>query len=291
MHVHDLFIPGREASGSVSKAPALVSRRWCGDTAPRFVVGIVHGMGEHADRYKHVAEYFVSQGATALAIDQRGHGRTGGSLPHFDILVEDIGRLENYLHDAYPSVPVFLYGQSLGGSIVANYVLRKKNRLAGAISMSPLFRTTFPPPAWKLAVAKALGKWWPNLTLSTAIKSKDLSRDPRAVDAYIKDTMVHQRVSAVLGLSMLDAGQWAVEHAGELQTPMLLMHGTDDRITSHAASQEFASRSNQNCTWVSWRGLYHDMHCEPENQDVLNRIFQFIDQQIACGANRVVQPR
>jgi alpha-beta hydrolase superfamily lysophospholipase len=248
-------------------------------------------MGEHADRYKHVAEYFVSQGATALAIDQRGHGRTGGSLPHFDILVEDIGRLENYLHDAYPSVPVFLYGQSLGGSIVANYVLRKKNRLAGAISMSPLFRTTFPPPAWKLAVAKALGKWWPNLTLSTAIKSKDLSRDPRAVDAYIKDTMVHQRVSAVLGLSMLDAGQWAVEHAGELQTPMLLMHGTDDRITSHAASQEFASRSNQNCTWVSWRGLYHDMHCEPENQDVLNRIFQFIDQQIACGANRVVQPR
>lgn len=291
MHVHDLFIPGREASGSVSKAPALVSRRWCGDTAPRFVVGIVHGMGEHADRYKHVAEYFVSQGATALAIDQRGHGRTGGSLPHFDILVEDIGRVENYLQEAYPSVPVFLYGQSLGGSIVANYVLRKKNRLAGAISMSPLFRTTFPPPAWKLAVAKALGKWWPNLTLSTAIKSKDLSRDPRAVDAYIKDTMVHQRVSAVLGLSMLDAGQWAVEHAGELQTPMLLMHGTDDRITSHAASQEFASRSNQNCTWVSWRGLYHDMHCEPENQDVLNRIFQFIDQQIACGANRVVQPR
>lgn len=291
MHIHDLFIPGREASGILNPAPALVSRRWCGDSAPRFVVGIVHGMGEHADRYKHVAEYFVSQGATALAIDQRGHGRTGGSLPHFDILVEDIERLENYLHEAYPNVPVFLYGQSLGGSIVANYVLRKKNRLTGAISMSPLFRTTFPPPAWKLAVAKALGKWWPGLTLSTAIQPKDLSRDPQAVQAYIEDPMVHQRVSAVLGLSMLHSGQWAVDHAGELKTPMLLMHGTLDRITSHEASQEFANRSNSRCTWVSWPGLYHDMHCEPEQEQVLGRVAQFIDQQIADAASPAAPPR
>lgn len=289
MNVYDRVIPTDKNSPHYRES-GLTCRLWCGDARPRFIVGIVHGMGEHAQRYAHVAEYFVSHGATVYAIDQRGHGRTGGPLPHFDVLVDDIGQLENFLHEAYPSIPLFLYGQSLGGSIVANYLLRKKNRLAGAISMSPLLRTTFPPPAWKLTVAKALGQWWPNLTLSTAIKPKELSRDPQAVEAYVNDSMVHQRVSAVLGLSMLEAGQWAVDHAGELKTPMLLMHGTEDRITSHAASQEFASRSNPNCTWVSWQGLYHDMHCEPEKKQVLDRIGQFIDQQIACEENRATLP-
>jgi alpha-beta hydrolase superfamily lysophospholipase len=289
MHTYDFVIP-TDPNSPNHRESGITCRLWCGDTPPKFLVAIVHGMGEHAQRYAHVAEFFVNRGATVHAIDQRGHGRTGGPLPHFDVLVEDIGQLENYLHDSYPDMPVFLYGQSLGGSIVANYSLRTKNRLAGVISMSPLFRTTFPPPAWKLTVAKALGKWWPNLTLSTAIKPKELSRDPQAVEAYINDTMVHQRVSAVLGLSMLQAGQWAVDHAGELKTPMLLMHGTEDRITCHEASQEFASRSNQNCTWVSWQGLYHDMHCEPENEKVFDRIEKFIDQQTACGANRATPP-
>jgi alpha-beta hydrolase superfamily lysophospholipase len=253
-------------------------------------LAIVHGMGEHAQRYEEVAKFFVSRGAIVWAIEQRGHGRTGGPLPHFDVLVEDIGLLEDYLHEADPGIPLFLYGQSLGGSIVANYVIRQSNQLAGAISMSPLFRTAFPPPAWKLTVAKLLGRWWPDLTLSTAIQPKDLSRDPQSVQAYINDPMVHQRVSALLGLSMLQAGQWAVDHAGELKTPLLLMHGTLDRITSHEASQEFASRSNSQCTWVSWPGLYHDMHCEPEKEQVLARVAQFIDQQIAGAASPAAQP-
>lgn len=284
MHVHDLVIP-EASSGSHSPEPAIMTRRWCGDAAPRFIVGIVHGMGEHAQRYEHVAEFFVSQGATAVAIDQRGHGRTGGSLPHFDVLVSDIGRLEAYLHRSYPGVPVFLYGQSLGGSIVVNYALKTKNQLAGVISMSPLLRTTFPPPAWKLTVAKLLGKWWPGFTLSTAIKPKELSRDPQSVAAYVHDPLVHQRVSAVLGLSMLEAGQWAVDHASDLKTPLLLMHGTEDRITSHAASKEFASRSNECCRWVEWPGLYHDMHCEPERQEVFQEISRFIDSLIVSAAS------
>lgn len=288
MHVHDLVIPTKPGQANYRES-GFVCRRWCGDTAPRYVLAIIHGLGEHAQRYAHVAEYFVQRGAIALAMEQRGHGRTGGPLPHFDVLLQDIGLLEDYLRKSYPGVPLFLYGQSLGGSIVANYVLRYSHQFAGAISMSPLFRTTFPPPAWKLTAARLLGKWWPNFTLSTAIRPEQLSRDPQAVQAYVNDSMVHQRVSAALGLSMLEAGQWALAHAGELATPLLLMHGTLDRITSHDASVEFASRSNSRCTWVSWPGLYHDMHCEPEKEQVLGRVAQFIDQQIVCAGRPEAQ--
>jgi len=288
MHVHDLFVPAPVKSDPFRES--ILCRRWCGDSAPRFVVGIIHGLGEHAQRYAHVAEYLVSRGGTVLAIDQRGHGKTGGPLPHFEVLVQDVEHFETYLQQSYSGVPIFLYGQSLGGSVVINYLLRKTNRLTGAISTSPLLRTTFPPPAWKLTVAKMLGKWWPNLTLSTAIKPTELSHDPLAVRAYIDDPIVHQRVSAALGLSMLEAGQWAIQHAGDLKTPLLLMHGTEDRITSHAASKQFAQRAGENCTWIDWPGLYHDMHWEPQRDQLLRAIADFIDRQIACAKNQAARP-
>ena len=276
MHVHDLTLPTKPNS----RESGLMCRRWVGDDPPRFVVGIVHGLGEHAQRYEHVAKHFVDQGATVIAIDQRGHGRTGGTLPHFDTLVEDVARLEEYLVTSYPGVPIFLYGQSLGGSVVVNYILRKKNQLAGAIATSPLFRTTFPPPAWKLTVAKLLGKAWPTLTLSTDINPSELSHDPAAAEAYQKDPLVHQRVSAALGLSMLEAGEWAIDNASQLVTPLLLMHGTGDRITSCPASREFASRSNDKCRWMEWPDLYHDMHWEPERIQLFECMQRFIDERM-----------
>ncbi|MFM8571887.1 MAG: lysophospholipase [Pirellula sp.] len=288
MNVHDHVIP--VISDSKSGYTLIKCREWTGDRSPSFVVGIIHGLGEHSQRYTHVAKHFVENNAAVYAIDQRGHGLTGGSLPHFDTLVQDTGALESFLRLARPGLPIFLYGQSLGGSVVINYLLRKSNRLAGAISMSPLLSTTFPPPAWKLTVAKLLGRWWPNLTLSTALKPEELSHDPQAVAEYVNDPMVHQRVSAVLGLSMLEAGRWAVEHADQLKTPLLLMHGTEDKITSHAKSQEFAQRAGEACTWIEWPGLYHDMHWEPQRHRLFETMTRFIESRIACATSPAGQP-
>lgn len=279
MQVDEFILKTQATSPSVGQSE-VVCRRWARDSSPRFVIGIVHGLGEHSQRYQHVAEYFVDQGATVIAMDQRGHGKTGGSLPHFDTLVEDVGQLESQLEKSYPGVPKFLYGQSLGGSVVVNYILRKKNRLTGAIATSPLLRTAFPPPAWKLMVAKLLGKAWPTLTLSTAINPAELSHDPAAADAYENDPMVHQRVSAALGLSMLEAGAWAITNATRLSTPLLLMHGSGDRITSCPASREFASRSEPMCRWIEWPNLYHDMHWEPERTQLFDSMQRFIDDRM-----------
>ncbi|MFN7626321.1 MAG: lysophospholipase [Pirellula sp.] len=279
MQVHDMAMPAKTSRRNLPES-GIMCRRWAGDSSPRFVVGIVHGLGEHAQRYEHVAKYFVDQGATVIAMDQRGHGRTGGSLPHFDTLVEDVKQLEGYLETSYPGIPIFLYGQSLGGSVVVNYILRNQNRLSGAIATSPLLRTASPPPAWKLMIAKLLGKAWPTLTLSTDINPKELSHDPAAAEAYQKDPIVHQRVSAALGLSMLEAGEWAIENAHQLTTPLLLMHGTGDRITSCPASREFASRSKDSCRWIEWPDLYHDMHWEPERIQLFECMQRFIDERI-----------
>jgi len=279
MHTFDLSIP---TSGEYG----LVTRLWCGETSPRYILAVVHGLGEHAQRYTHVAESFVNHGASVLAWDQKGHGRTGGALPHFQVLLDDLGSVETYVASKYPGVPLVFYGQSLGGGLVINYLLSRSSQATGGIATSPLLRTTVPPPAWKLAVAKALGKLWPSFTLSTAIRPKELTHDPAGVKAYQSDPLVHQRVSAALGLSMLEAGEWSIANAHKLATPLLLMHGTQDRITSCEASEAFSKASNTYCDFRAWNGLYHDMHWEPQREQVISAMQDFIDRTIASASHR-----
>ena len=180
------------------------------------------------------------------------------------------------------------YGQSLGGGLVINYLLSRGSQATGGIANSPLLRTAFPPPAWKLAVARALGKFWPTFTLSTAIRPKELTHDPAGVKAYQSDPLVHQRVSAALGLSMLEAGEWSIANAHKLATPLLLIHGTQDRITSCEASETFSKASNSYCDFRPWNGLYHDMHWEPQWQQVLAAMQDFIDRTIASASHRSI---
>ena len=52
--------------------------QWSGNDPPHAIVQIAHGMGEHAARYRRVAEALVDAGYVVVANDHRGHGRTAG---------------------------------------------------------------------------------------------------------------------------------------------------------------------------------------------------------------------
>ena len=69
-------------------------------------------------------------------------------------------------------------------------------------------------------------------------------------------------------------------HASEFPVPLLLMHGTADRITSYQASQEFASKA-PNCTLKLWEGLYHETHNEPEKDAVVAFIVAWINGRVS----------
>jgi alpha-beta hydrolase superfamily lysophospholipase len=248
----------------------LKARRWLADdeSTKRAVVGIVHGLGEHCGRYEHVARQFNAAGFEVISYDQRGHGPQPGPLPAFDVLLNDVSLLiESAEGSAH--VPFFLYGQSLGGCLVMNYALRFQPKIEGVISTSPLLTPALPPPAWKLFLARTLYKIWPTLTLGTGVQVADLTHDEASQQAYLNDPIVHHRISSSLGHTMLQAGLWALNHADQLELPMLLMHGTEDRVTSCDSSRQFADRAGPLCTLKLWEGLYHDLHWECEQQQVI----------------------
>ena len=260
----------------------LVGRSWEPAGEPRAVVCLVHGLGEHCGRYQHVAAALNEAGFAVLACDQRGHGRSAGKrgvIPSYDALMDDIGLLLEQASQRYPGKPRFLYGHSLGGNEVINYALRRKPALAGVVATSPGLRTAFKPPAAQLAVGRLMNKLWPAFTMPNGLELAAISRDPAVVEAYQQDPLVHDRLSARLGMELLESGEWAIAHAGEFPVPLLLMHGTADRLTSYEASQEFASKA-PNCTLKLWDGLYHETHNEPEKDAVIAYIVAWVNGRV-----------
>ena len=70
----------------------------------------------------------------------------------------------------------------------------------------------------------------------------------------------------------MEAGEWTLDHASEFSLPLLLMHGGKDRITSSENSRIFARDAGDICTLKIWDDLYHEIHNEPEKQEVLKAI-------------------
>jgi alpha-beta hydrolase superfamily lysophospholipase len=94
---------------------------------PKALVCLVHGFAEHMGRYTHVAEYFNAQGYGLIGFDLRGHGQSGGRrghTPSYDDLIENIREMLALAAEKLEGLPLFLYGHSMGGNLVANYLIR-----------------------------------------------------------------------------------------------------------------------------------------------------------------------
>jgi alpha-beta hydrolase superfamily lysophospholipase len=260
----------------------MYARSWSPE-APKAVVVLVHGHGEHVNRYPHVAEAFTNAGYALQGFDLRGHGQSGGQrghTPSYESLMDDI---TDFIADAgkrYPSLPIFLYGHSMGGNQVINYVLRSAGNLKGAIVTGPWLRLAFDPPAAQVMLAKILNKIAPSFSLASTLDQSALSRDEKVVQAYAADPLVHNKISVRLYTSIYGSGLWALEHAAEIKIPMLLMHGGADKITSAKASDEFATKAGKRVSLRIWDGFYHEIHNEPQKAEVLKMMVGWLDQQI-----------
>ncbi len=253
---------------------------WEPDKKPKAVVALVHGHGEHVGRYAHVGQTLAKAGYALAGFDQRGHGMTGGPrghAPSLDALLDDIASFLTLLKKRYPGLPRFLYGHSMGGNEVINFAMRRKPALAGVIATGPWLRAAFEPPAIKTILGRIMNNIAPAFAQDTGLETAAISRDADVVRAYEQDPLVHEKMSARLFVSMTDAGQWALEHAAEFPLPLLLMHGTADRLTSAQASREFAERGGKRVTWRAWEGWYHEIHNEPDKSRVLTVMINWMD--------------
>jgi alpha-beta hydrolase superfamily lysophospholipase len=256
---------------------------WMPETPPKAVICLVHGLGEHSGRYAHVAAALNDAGYALFGFDLRGHGKSGGPrghTPSYEILMDDIDRLLDEAAARYPGLPRFLYGHSLGGNLVLNYALRRKAGLAGVVATSPAIRTATPPPGSQIALAKIMNRIRPGMQMANGLALDGLARDPEVIRAYTNDPLVHNKISVRLALEMLQAGEWALAHAAEFPLPLLLAHGSADKLTSAPASAEFAKKVPGDYTFKLWDGFYHETHNEPEKAEVLSFMIDWLQRHM-----------
>jgi alpha-beta hydrolase superfamily lysophospholipase len=257
----------------------LYARSWQPDGAAAGVVCLVHGLGEHSNRYAHVAAALCQAGYVLLAYDGRGHGKSQGGrgdAASYDTYLDDIKRMLDEAGERYPALPRFLYGHSMGGNLALNYALRRNPQIRGVIATGPWLRAAFDPPAWRVRAGRALHRIRPALPQPAGLDVTAVSRDPAVVRAYQDDPLIHDKISLRVYFSCLDAGLWALERAAEFPLPLLLMHGGADRLTSAAASREFAEKIKHDCTFKEWDGLFHEIHNEPEQQQVFAYMIEWL---------------
>lgn len=259
---------------------------WAPEAAPRALLLVSHGLGEHSARYESFARYFVGHDYAVAALDHNGHGYSEG-LPGyveaFDDYVSDLGRFQEAVVVRYPDVPVFLVGHSMGGLVAGTSLLRSQDGYCGVILSGLALRTADHPGALLQFLIRLLAVLLPRLGL-TALDPAGVCRDPEVVRKYIEDPRVfHGKLSARL-LREFFAGMAKLENeAGALSLPMLVMHGGDDSMVSPEGSEILYTRaSSDDKTLKIYPGLYHEIFNEPEKDEVLAEVLSWCEKRLGA---------
>lgn len=269
---------------------------------PRAMVVIVHGLGEHASRYQHVAHQLLDWGFAVRAYDQRGHGLSGGQrgvLPNEMALVNDLAEMvdDTRLRCARllqrgsgsgsrrqpagpaqaPTLPLILLGHSLGGLVASRFVALDKRPVEGLVLSSPALDPGF--NALQRLLLGLMPRLAPNWCVSNGLDAHYLSHDPEVVKSYLTDRLVHGRISLRLGKFIADAGHATLAAAASWSTPSLLMYAGADRLVRPAGSRAFADAAASSpavrsgmLTTQCFEGLYHELFNEADAAPVFDTL-------------------
>ena len=245
---------------------------------PQKIVIVVHGLGEHSGRYYNLLKALANEKISFYAYDHRGHGNSGGSrghLEHFEEYLLDLNIFINLIKQRNESLPILLFGHSMGGVIALKYVLDYPNQVDKIILSSPGLIPAIKIPVWKEKLGQKLSKILPKLTIPSGLKAEDLSHDQEVVQKYLADPLVHNKVSARWFTEFTKAGQESLQRSSELKIPLFLFHGKNDKIVAYQGSQQvFEKASSEDKEIYLAENLYHETMNEalPEKEEVLAKV-------------------
>lgn len=137
-------------------------RKWKPKGKVQQIIITCHGMSGHGEYFVILADKLVPDGAMVIAIDYRNHGYSDGKkgdIKSFKNILKDLNVFQSYIELKYPETPVFLFGQSMGGTVIINYAEYYQDsfaRLNGIILTSPAIKIGFSKSQWLLAGLAAL---------------------------------------------------------------------------------------------------------------------------------------
>jgi acylglycerol lipase len=246
---------------------------WLPDGDPAAVLLVVHGLAEHSGRYGNVVNYLVPQGYAVYAPDHRGHGHSGGKrvyVERFTDYLDDLKTFFDMVQSWHPDRKIFLVGHSMGGTIGLAYTLRHQEELDGLVLSGATVRVGESISPLIIAVGKLISTLLPKMGM-VVLDASTISRDPAVVAAYDNDPLVYRdKVTARLGAELIATMQALPDQVPQLRLPILIMHGTADRLSDPQGSPWlYEAVGSTDKTLKLYEGYYHEIFNEPGHEQVL----------------------
>ena len=252
---------------------------------PRAYVLLVHGLGEHAGRYGHVAAWLNARGFAVRAYDPAGHGASDGARGGMRTDTQLLDHLATVFAATTREAqgrPVILLGHSLGGLLVAAAVAAGRVRPQALVMSSPALAVRM--AAWQRAVVGWLPRVAPDLTLGNGLQPRYLSHDANVVEAYIDDPLVHDRISARLGAFVATTGEEVLLAAPRWDVPTLLLYAGDDFLVDPSGSDRFAALAPPAMVDARrFADLYHEIFNEVDSAPVFATLDEWLNRR-GCPA-------
>lgn len=268
---------------STSDGLKLFYQFWVPD-APKAVLVLVHGMGDHSGRYGPFVRYFVERGFAVAAYDQRGHGRSEGERGHadqFQDFLQDLAQFIQMTKGRFPKLPLFLIGHSFGGQVAINFIVRYAKGLRGVVLSSPNVALKLEVPNWKKKVADWAQNSMGHMRLTHPLNAKMLSHDPDVVKAYEEDPLVFHHVTARMGALMMHNLDIIMAMALRVHVPILFLQAGDDVICSPEGTKSFFQRVPIVKKQLKlYDGMYHELFNETHREAVFADVDTWLNEQL-----------
>jgi alpha-beta hydrolase superfamily lysophospholipase len=257
-------------------------RSWRPAGKARGVVAIVHGFNSHSGHYLWVGDQLAASGLAVYALDLHGRGKSDGDRFYLDKLADyltDVKALLTLAKSREPGLPVYLFGHSAGGVISCIYTLEHQAELAGLICESFAFQV--PAPDFALAVIKGLSHVAPHAHV-LKLPNEGFSRDPKVVEALNDDPLIAHEVQPTHTVAeMVRADERLKKEFPLITLPVLILHGTADKVTKPGGSQEFYDHAGSaDKTLKLYEGHVHDLLNDVGKEGVMEDIKGWIDARL-----------
>lgn len=243
---------------------------------------LVHGIGEHSGRYEHVGAAFAEAGVDVLAFDQRGFGETDGPRGHVDDFDHFLADVEPLIADRRQlGIPVILLGHSLGGLVATAYLVGDRPQPDLAVLSAPALAAQL--PTWQRAGAPILGALVPKLKIPADFDGSILSRDEQVQVDYETDPLRVPSSTARLGREILRTMNAVSTSLDRVRVPTYVLHGAADTLVRPEAS--YPLESLPNVTRRVWPHLRHECFNEPESDEVIAEVVEWLDGQLSAAGS------
>lgn len=265
----------------------LHTHQWTIDK-PKAQILFVHGYCEHAGRYTSEAQFFNEAGYDFHAYDQRHHGLSEGSpksyIQEFSSYIDD---LELFIKSkASNDNAVILMAHSMGSLVMVSYLLERTPslpQLKGIVLSAPFLQPdrNTAPILQKLAVV--IGTLLPKLK-TVGIDSNAISRDENEVNKYVNDPLNYAgKIFARSGYQLLRQMKQIRKKFHKLTLPILIMHGTDDKLAEIGGSQMLYDLcSSEDKEFIVLKDYKHEITRDLDHLYVRETMQSWMDERITA---------